>query len=110
MGQGVLFTTEFDWHVVLMGHPRQPYLQTMSAATSQTLIEAHIALHPMALMRFEIYFGNSLYAFHWKSSTDFRHSFDALWNSFCRKPLRSRRVTGERRCITLAWVAAKKRR
>ena len=55
VGQGVLFTTEFDWHVILMDHPHQPYLQTMSAATSQTLIETQIALHPMVLMRFEIY-------------------------------------------------------
>ena len=38
MGQEILYPTEFNWLVVLMGHPHQPYLQTM------TFIEAHIAL------------------------------------------------------------------
>ena len=55
MGQAVLYTTELNWHVVLMGHPRQPYLQTMSAPSSMTLIETHIALHPMVLMRYGIH-------------------------------------------------------
>ena len=84
--------------------PSPETFEELSAATSQTLIEAHIALHPMALMRFEIYFGNSLYAFHWNSCTDFRHSFDALWNSFCRKPLRSRRVTGCEKSISEIFI------
>ena len=91
MGQAVLYTTEFNWHVVLMGHPRQPYLQTMSAATSQTLIATHIALHSMVFMR---------YGIHLTSGIRWRFSI-----AFIRKQHPKMRATEHKRCITSGKMA-----